>query len=52
MNGNDIKAFAIPPKLLDRDPANIESGSKDMLKDQIAKIDDGHVAQVQFSVKR
>ncbi len=52
LNGNDIKAFAIPPKLLDRDPANIESGSKDMLKDQIAKIDDGHVAQVQFSVKK
>ncbi|GAA0446712.1 anti-sigma factor [Lentibacillus halophilus] len=51
LNGNDFKDFAIPPKLLGRDYTNIETGNKDMLKKQLQKIDDGHVAQVQFSVK-
>ncbi len=51
LNGNDFNDFAIPPKLLGKDDTTVEADNKNMIKNQIKKIDDGHVAQVQFSVK-
>ncbi|SEP90313.1 Sigma factor regulator N-terminal [Virgibacillus subterraneus] len=51
LNENKVRNFAIPPKILGRESSNAESGSKEHLRKQLTKIDDGHVAQAQFSVK-
>lgn len=51
LNGNHTYNFAVPPELLGKESSDGKSGPAEDLKNQLAKIDDGHVAQVQFSTK-
>lgn len=51
LNENKVRNFAIPPKILGKESSDAESGSTEQLREQLTKIDDGHVAQAQFSVK-
>ncbi|RYG74378.1 hypothetical protein EU245_01885 [Lentibacillus lipolyticus] len=51
LNDNMVNRFAVPPKLLGRGNSGGNPDNKEDMKNQIAKIGDGHVAQVQFSTK-
>ncbi|SFA88001.1 Sigma factor regulator C-terminal [Lentibacillus halodurans] len=48
---NMVPDFALPPEILDQESSDKVSGSTEQLKEQLAKIGDGHVVQAQFSVK-